>query len=70
MLAPEASVTKPVTSPDPDQLLSAREVAELLQVVVNKVYSMNIPQIRLSDRRVRYMRSDVAAFIRRCRRGS
>lgn len=52
-----------------EAVLTAREVAVLLRISPKKVYSLGIPHVRLSDRRVRYLRSDVMAFLYRARRG-
>jgi len=58
-----------VIDPTHPQLLTAIEVANRLRIGVKKVYSLPIPQVRLSDRRVRYLISDVDAFVLRSRRG-
>ena len=57
-------------SPDPTRLLTAREVGRMLGMDHRKVYQLPIQQIRISDHRVRYAQSDVASFIRKCRRGA
>lgn len=48
---------------DPARLLTAKDVADLLQVHINAVYRLPIPQVRLSQRRVRFRPHDVKRYI-------
>ena len=50
------------------RLLKAADVGEFLQVDPKKVYELPIPKITLSGRRVRYLESDVLAYISKHRR--
>lgn len=49
------------------ELLTAAEVGEILRVNPKKVYELAIPQVRLSTRRIRFLRADVFAYIQRNR---
>lgn len=53
-----------------DRLLTAGEVSRMLRIGVKKVYSLPLPQVRLSARRVRFLSSDVRAFVQRRRVGA
>ena len=48
-----------------DPLLNAREVAQLLSVRPKRVYELDIPFVRLSERSIRWRRSDVESWIDR-----
>lgn len=48
-------------------LLTVRQVAALLAISPKKVYALPMRQVRLSERRVRYLMADVLAFIEECR---
>lgn len=52
------------------QLLTAAEVAAYLKISPKKVYGLGIPEVRLSDRRVRYRPEDLEAFILQNRRAA
>lgn len=54
---------------DEPALLTAREVADILRVHPKKVYELSLAQVRLSPRRVRWLRTDVRAYINRQRVG-
>lgn len=47
---------------DPDDLLTAQDVADLLSVSKYSVYQMPIPRMRISPKRLRWERRDVIAF--------
>lgn len=52
--------------PDPDKLphlLTAKQVAALLNVSLSSVYSLGIPTVKLSARRYRWKRDDVLALV-------
>jgi hypothetical protein len=51
-----------------DQLLTAREVALYLHICPKKVYDLPIPQVRISDRRIRFIMKDVTDYVQHCRR--
>lgn len=53
-----------------NDLMTAAEVGRYLRVHAKKVYALPIPQVRISDRRVRFLWSDVQAYVRRSRRGA
>jgi predicted DNA-binding transcriptional regulator AlpA len=57
-----------------DEVLTAEEVAQLLGFEGKHprrfVHRLPIPQVRLSDRRIRYLRADVFDYIRRKRYGA
>lgn len=48
---------------DPEPLLTAEEVAEVLRVPRDAVYEMEIPRVRIGKRRVRWRPADVREFI-------
>lgn len=48
---------------DPEPLLKAEEVAEILRVPQDAVYNMAIPRVRIGKRRVRWRPADVREFI-------
>lgn len=50
---------------DPEPLLTADEVAEILQVPRKSVYDLSIPRVRIGERRVRWRPADVREFINR-----
>ena len=50
---------------DPEPLLTAEQVADLLRLPVKSVYDLGIPRIRLGKRRVRWRPADVSAFVNR-----
>ena len=50
---------------DPEPLLTAKEVAEILRVPVKSVYELPINRVRLGRRRVRWRPEDVRDFIDR-----
>ena len=45
-----------------ESLWTAKQVAGYLNVPVNGVYEMDIPQVRLSPRRIRFDPADVRAW--------
>ena len=49
----------------PNQLLTAKEVAEMLAVRVKRVYELDIPFVQLSARSIRWRSVDVLAWIER-----
>lgn len=53
-----------------ETLLTAAEVAAYLGIGPKKVYGLPIPQVRLSDKRIRWLAGDVNAYVRRSRRGA
>lgn len=48
---------------DPEPLMTAEEVAEVLQVPRKSVYDLAIPRVRIGERRVRWRPADVREFI-------
>lgn len=50
---------------DPEPLLTAEDVADLLKVPKKSVYNLEIPRVRISKRRVRWRPADVRDFIDR-----
>lgn len=50
-------------------IMTARDVAGMLRMHPKKVYELPIAQVRLSPRRVRWLKSDVRAYISRQRVG-
>ena len=52
-----------------EPLLTAAEVAAYLRVSPKRVYKLPIAQVRISDKRLRWLASDVVAYMRRSRRG-
>lgn len=52
-----------LTQRDPDQLLTAKELAPLLRVRVKRVYELNLPTVRLTSRSIRYRVRDVQAWL-------
>ena len=49
-------------------LWTAREVGAYLRIPAKKVYELPMPRVTLSARRVRFLKSDVFAFVQRHRR--
>jgi predicted DNA-binding transcriptional regulator AlpA len=49
------------------RLLTATDVAQYLQIAPKKVYELSIPMVRISERRVRYLESDMLAYVQRNR---
>ncbi len=50
---------------DPEPLLTAREVAEILRLPVKSVYELPLRRVRLGCRRIRWRPADVRDFIQR-----
>ena len=50
-----------------NRLLTATHVAEYLQIAPKKVYALPIPRVQLSQRRVRFLESDVLAYVQKHR---
>lgn len=50
---------------DPEPLLTAEEVAAKLRVPKKSVYDLNIPRVRIGQRRIRWRPADVQEFIQR-----
>lgn len=48
---------------DPEPLLTAEEVGEILQVPKKSVYELPIPRVRISKRRIRWRPKDVRQFV-------
>lgn len=57
--------TEPAPSSTGTRLLDAADVAEKLQLDRKQVYNLDIPRVRLTDRRVRWRLRDVEAYIDR-----
>lgn len=51
----------------PSNLLTAKEVGAYLRIPTKKVYELGIPRVVLSNRRVRWLTTDLHAYIRRSR---
>jgi len=51
-----------------ESLLTAADVAAYLNIAPRKVYGLPIPRVELSPRRVRWLQSDVVAYVRQHRR--
>jgi hypothetical protein len=49
------------------RLLTARDVGNYLRIAPKKVYSLPIPRIEISARRIRWLESDVFAYTKRRR---
>ena len=49
------------------ELLTAKEVGALLRIDAKKVYELPVARVELSPRRLRWLRADVFAYIRRQR---
>lgn len=63
---PEESPTTPVGDGyDPEPLLTAEEVGEILKVPTKSVYELPIKRVRISRRRIRWRPADVRDFIER-----
>jgi predicted DNA-binding transcriptional regulator AlpA len=63
--APSSNGTNPT-----DSLMTVQQVADYLRINKKRVYTLPIPQVRLSDRRVRFLSADVTAYVYRNRRGA
>lgn len=50
---------------DPEPLMTAREVAEVLRLPAKAVYDLPIRRVQLGQRRTRWRPSDVREFIER-----
>ena len=50
---------------DPEPLMTAREVAEMLRLPAKAVYGLPIRRVQLGQRRTRWRPSDVREFIER-----
>ncbi len=48
---------------DPEPLLTARDVARILNVGMGRVYELPIPRLRLGPQRIRWRPEDVRAYI-------
>ena len=48
---------------DPEPLMTAEDVADVLRVREKAVYELPIPRVRVSQRRVRWRPADVREFI-------
>lgn len=55
---------------DPEPLLTASELSEKLSIPQKAVYSLPIPRIRISERRVRWRPEDVTAWLEKRREKS
>ena len=64
LVTPEAAVQTAEAAPE---LMTAKEVGVLLRIAAKKVYELKLPRVELSPRRVRWLRTDVLAYIRRQR---
>ena len=51
-----------------ERLLTAADVGAYLRLPPKKVYELPIPRVTLSARRVRFLESDVLAYVQRQRR--
>ena len=49
------------------ELLTAKDVARLLNISIKRVYELGIPRVRLSEKTIRWRQSDLIAFIKRRR---
>lgn len=49
------------------ELLTAKDVARLLNISIKRVYELEIPQVRLSAKTIRWRQSDLVTFIKRRR---
>lgn len=49
------------------RLLTVNDVALYLRIAPKKVYELSIPTVRISERRVRYLESDMLAYVQRNR---
>jgi predicted DNA-binding transcriptional regulator AlpA len=54
---------------EPDRLLTAVEVARILGVRPKRVYELGIPAIRISEKSLRWSRSDLQTWLHQ-RRGA
>lgn len=50
---------------DPEPLLTAKEVGEILSVPYKSVYELAIPRVRLGPGRIRWRPADIREFINR-----
>ena len=67
---PEEAAREPETPFAGERLLTAADVGVYLRMPAKKVYELPIPRVELSVRRVRWLESDVLAYIRRHRTGA
>lgn len=52
-----------------ERLLTAKDVATFLGVAAKKVYELPIPRVELTERRLRWLESDVRAYVHKRRSG-
>jgi len=64
LMATDSVEQEPIRGPE---LLMAKEVGALLRIATKKVYRLPVARVELSPRRVRWLRTDVLAYIRRQR---
>lgn len=64
-LVPPSGIAEPFAGA---RLLTAAEVSAYLRIPAKKVYQLPIPRVALSQRRVRWLESDVLAYVQRHRR--
>lgn len=48
------------------RLLTAKEVAQRLQVSKRRVHQLDLPKVRLGPRTVRFRERDIAALVQSC----
>jgi hypothetical protein len=63
----KAKLEKGLTTGPTPHLLTAADVAQRLRIHPKRVYDLPIPQVRPSAGRVRWLPSDIDAFIARMR---
>lgn len=49
----------------PDQIMTAKEVAEMFKISLDQVYRLPLPSFRIGKSRVRYLRSELWAYAQR-----
>jgi hypothetical protein len=54
-----------IQSPDPELLLTPRQVGRMLGISARQVLRLSIPQVRFGHRTIRYRRQDVVASIQK-----
>jgi predicted DNA-binding transcriptional regulator AlpA len=64
-LVPTSTTVEPFAS---ERLLTAADVAAYLRMPPKKVYELAIPRVEISRRRLRWLESDVLAYVQRHRR--